>query len=653
MKILNIGVLAHVDAGKTTLTEQILHQTGILAQAGSVDQGTTVTDSLEIERRRGITVKAAAVSFTVGDLKVNLIDTPGHADFIAEVEHSLSVLDGAILIVSAVEGVQAQTRVLMQTLKENRIPTVIFMNKLDRLGADYKKVCQLIRTMLDEHICELTEVVNEGNGAVRIQSADPLKAGWLDTLSLRNDDLLRDFVNEAVISEDRLYRELCRQAKQGNAYPLLAGSAAKGIGVNRLLSCLADFFPVTLPEVVGNSNSNPLSGIVFKIVRSASGERAVFIRLFAGVIQVRNEIPVISQGGEPIFLKVKQLRSLQDGKWLATDRVTAGDIAILTGGNFQVGDVLGAVSDKMKLFSFQKPPIQVKVSAERQEEEAILHNALTELTMEDPFLQYAQDRKAKENTIHVFGKIQQEILAETIVTEYGIKAVFSAPKVMCIEKPVSAGKAVEYIGEAANPFLATVGFRVEPGAEGSGVEYRLEAELGSLLLSFQKAIKETVTEVLREGLYGWPVTDIVVTLTHTGYDSVLSTAKDFRRLVPLVLMTALKRAATDVYEPVSDMQLSIPESSLSKVLSRLAVLESCLQEPEFHGNAVHLNGTIPVRTAELLKVELHSLTKGEGMISFRPGGYMLVNSAVPENQRRQLNPLNRGEYLQQLNNIIS
>lgn len=646
-KILNIGVLAHVDAGKTTLTEQILYRSGIIDQAGSVDEGNTITDSLDIERRRGITIKSAAVSFMLGDLKINLIDTPGHADFISEVEHSLCVLDGVILVISAVEGVQAQTRVLMQTLKEQRIPTILFMNKIDRMGANYQNVYTMIRNLLDEHICEMSSVTEEGRASVRVDPADPDNDGWIETLSGANEDLLHDYIQDIPITRERLLEELRRQTRQGKAYPLFAGSAAKGIGIEALLHALGEFFPVNdAPELQHES----LSGLVFKVIKLPSGERNVYIRLFAGEIRARDEIKVITSNAQITALKVKHLRALQQGKSTSVDLVDAGDIAILITDELKVGDVIGSASDKMRLVNFQKPPIQVQVSAKDPAKEHQLHTALSDLTEEDPFLKYIQDTHTKEHIIHIFGKVQQEILLETIQQQYGIETVFSAPQVICIEKPLHVGEAVEYIEEC--PFYATVGLRVEPGERGSGLQYRLEVELGSLPLSFQKAIKDTVIEVLQEGLYGWSVTDIIVTLTHTGYASPVSTAKDFRSLTPLVLMTALSQAGTEVYEPVNTIQFILPESSLSRVLSRLAALEGTYQEPIFQNKAVHVHGTLPVRMTDLLKAEVHSLTSGEGMLSVKPGGYVKVQSTIPVNKRRQVNPLNRGEYMLYLNKTM-
>ncbi|MDR9854217.1 TetM/TetW/TetO/TetS family tetracycline resistance ribosomal protection protein [Paenibacillus sp. VCA1] len=653
MKIINIGVLAHVDAGKTTLTEQILYQSGVKSRAGSVDRGDTTTDSLDIERRRGITVKSAAVSFWVGDeLKVNLIDTPGHADFISEVEHSLSVLDGVILVISAVEGVQAQTRVLMQTLKQLGMPTLLFMNKIDRMGADYAKVRNMIRSLLDEHICEMNIVENEGCEEVRLQEADPLSARWLETLAAHDDELLRLYAEDVPLTSERLHKELIQQTKDGKAFPLFAGSAAKGMGVKHLLDCLGDFIPSNAATGSKPAEDRPLSGIVFKVVKDRAGERAAFIRLFAGQLRLRDEVQVISRNGPERMLKVKQLQFLQGDKRTAASLVSAGDIAVMTSAELFVGDVIGVRSGRIRDFAFHKPPIQVNVLAEHAQDPTALSHALSALTIEDPFLEYQHDQNTQEHTIRVFGKVQQEVLAETIWEEYGIRVSFSPPRVMCIEKPVACGKSAEFIGEAGNPFWATVGFRVEPGPAGSGLTYNLEVELGSLPLSFQKAIQETVAETLNEGLYGWPVTDITVTLTHTGYASPVSTAKDFRRLVPLVLMDALSRAGTVVYEPVGSARMILPENSLSKVLSRLAQLEGTFQEPDFQGKVAHLNATIPVRTADTLKAELHSLTNGEGMLSIKPVGYAKVRSVFPENERRQLNPLNRGEYLLRLNKIM-
>lgn len=649
MKILNIGVLAHVDAGKTTLTEQFLYKAGITKQAGSVDDGNTATDSLEIEQKRGISVKSAAISFSVDDLKVNLIDTPGHADFISEVEHSLSVMDAAILVISSVEGVQSQTKILMETLQNQRIPTILFVNKIDRVGADYQKICDTIKTTLTENICEMNEVINEGTPTAEIKQVDPEKAGWIETLALYNENLLNDFANDITISSDRLTYELREKTRQGVVYPVFAGSAAKGIGINQLLSSLDDFFPVNFSS---HLNAHDLSGVVYKVAKNPSGTRDAFIRVYEGEIHIRDEVPVTSQDGQSSSIKLKHLRCLKDGKQLPSDHIEAGDMAVLSGSVLKIGDVIGSPSDKTNIFKFHNPPMQVQISTKHYEDDITLYRALSDLTIEDPFLQYYQDPETKENIIHIFGEIQQEILAETLKQQYGMDVMFSSPKVICKEKPVSIGEAVEYMDRKKNLFWATVGFRVEPGDEGSGLQYRLAVELGSLPLAFQKAIKETVIEVLQEGLYGWHVTDIIVTLTHTEYESAITTAKDFRSLVPFVLMNALNKAETNVYEPVNAAQLTLPEFSLSKVLSRLSVLGGTFEDPQFQKGVFHVNGIITVSHSGLLESEFHSLTSGEGTMSVKPGGYIKVGNDIPKGKRRRPNPLNRTEYLLYLNHTM-
>lgn len=227
MKIINIGVLAHVDAGKTTLTEQFLFESGVINEVGSVDKGSTATDSLEIERKRGITIKAAAVSFMVGDVKVNLIDTPGHADFISEVEHSLSVLDGAILVISAVEGVQAQTRILMEALKQQQIPTLMFMNKLDRMGADYKRVSSMIRQFLDERVCEMNTVLNIGSSYVNVIDRED-HSSWLEVLALNSEDLFGAYVAEEKCSEPNAKKGAYPTNKNSTSLPSLCWCSGKG-----------------------------------------------------------------------------------------------------------------------------------------------------------------------------------------------------------------------------------------------------------------------------------------------------------------------------------------------------------------------------------------------------------------------------------------
>ncbi|MFC7484839.1 GTP-binding protein [Luedemannella flava] len=281
MTIVNLGILAHVDAGKTSLTERLLHAAGVIDEVGSVDAGSTQTDTLELERRRGITIRAAVVSFAIGDVTVNLIDTPGHPDFIAEVERSLGVLDGVVLVVSAVEGVQAQTRVLMRALRRLRIPTLLFINKIDRRGADPDRVLADIARRLTPDIVAM--------GAVRDASYRPFGPSdsaftdrLVDLLTEHDDALLADCVNHPP-GYARLRAELAAQTARGLVHPVFAGSAVTGAGVETLMSGIAELLPPATAD-------GPLRGTVFKVERGPAGEKIAYVRMFAGTVRVRDRL---------------------------------------------------------------------------------------------------------------------------------------------------------------------------------------------------------------------------------------------------------------------------------------------------------------------------------------------------------------------------
>ena len=283
---LNLGILAHVDAGKTSLTERLLHHAGVIDEVGSVDDGSTQTDSLALERQRGITIRSAVVSFAVGDLTVNLIDTPGHPDFIAEVERVLNVLDGVVLVVSAVEGVQPQTRVLMRALRRLRIPTLVFVNKIDRGGARDGSVLRELSEKLGLAAVPMGSVGGLGTRAARW---DPYGAsdavftdGLVDALTEHDDALLAAYVDdEGSVSYDRLRRALTAQVAQAGVHPVFFGSAATGAGVDALVTGIAELLPPA-----GGDPDGPLAATVFAIERSA-GAKVAYVRVFSGTLRTR------------------------------------------------------------------------------------------------------------------------------------------------------------------------------------------------------------------------------------------------------------------------------------------------------------------------------------------------------------------------------
>jgi len=289
-KMLNLGILAHVDAGKTTLTERLLYAAGVIDELGSVDAGTTQTDSLALERQRGITIKSAVASFPIGDVVVNLIDTPGHPDFIAEVERVLSVLDGAVLVISAVEGVQAQTRILIRSLQRLQIPTLLFVNKIDRLGARPEVVLQEISQRLKIAIIPMGSVAAAGTRDADFapSGADDavFKARLAELLAEHDDETLVAYLERgANVPYDQLRAELAAQTIRGQVYPVLLGSAITGAGIAPLMAGISEL----LPAADGNADG-PASGSIFKIDRSQSGEKVAYVRMFSGTVHIRDRI---------------------------------------------------------------------------------------------------------------------------------------------------------------------------------------------------------------------------------------------------------------------------------------------------------------------------------------------------------------------------
>lgn len=653
MNIINIGIVAHVDAGKTSLTERLLYETKVIDEVGRVDQGNTQTDSMELERRRGITIKASVVSFLMNDLKVNLIDTPGHADFIAEVERAFSVLDGAVLVISAVEGIQAQTKILMTVLMKLGIPTILFVNKIDRSGARFDTIIQSIKEKLTTNMIPLHAVEQIGTKQAFITEhrfdykQDPAFMEECTELAASNhDELLDSYVNGLNITEDQVKSALLNQIKDAKIYPVLFGSAMTGIGVPELLAGIETF----LPASQNAEDAAPLSGVVFKIERESSGEKIAYIRLFLGSLNVREHVNVSRKRYdgeiETAVVKIKKLHVFMEGKSVQSQKAEAGEFCKVWGfKDIQIGDIIGQWSERIREIHFAAPQLETRIEPVLKEQAHELYQALMDLSEEDPLIQVLRDDFHHDIYIRLFGEVQKEVIETTLREDYSVDVRFAETRIVCIEKPKGVGQAIEIMGAAENPFYATIGFQVEPGESGSGVTYRLGVELGSLPLPFHKAIKDTVYDCLKQGLYGWEVTDIVVTLTHTGYASPVTVAGDCRKSVPLVLMEALHQAGTDVYEPINEFELIVPVPMISKAMFRLSGAGAIFKEPILHRDAYLLTGTLSVAATEDFKRSLHSFTEGEGVLMVKPYGFRKLESNYPTRKRTDFNPLNRKDYM--------
>lgn len=640
MTTINIGIVAHVDAGKTSLTERILYETNVIKEFGRVDSGNTQTDSMELERQRGITIKASVVSFFIDDLKVNVIDTPGHADFIAEVERSFRVLDGAILVISAVEGVQAQTKILMRTLQKLNIPTILFVNKIDRSGANTEKVVKQIKELLSNEASPFYSVENEGTKDARIieyKSYDDC----MERLAPFNESLLESYVNNEIIPDALLRKEIEKQIQQANVFPIFFGSAMTGIGVTELLKNISALIPATK-----SAQDETLSGVVFKIERESSGEKIAYVRLFSGCLHVRKYVDIQRSESLSHKEKIKKMCIFHNGNAVQASTVHSGEFCKVWGlTNIKIGDIIGKRTDYIKDIHFAEPQMEAAIEAVQKERIHDLYAALMELCEEDPLIKVWKDDVHNELYIRLFGEVQKEVIETTLYEKYNLQVTFSNTRVVCIEKPIGIGNSFDVMGEKENPFYATIGFKVERGALNSGITYNLGVELGSLPLAFHKAIEDTVFQTLKQGLFGWEVTDIIVTLTHTGYASPITTASDFRNLTPLVLMDALKQAKTCVFEPINEFELTVPEHAISTAMYKLAAIPATFAEPTLHNDSYHLTGSLPVAKTEDFKRMLHSFTEGEGIFITKPTGFTKLTAPFPTRKRVDYNPLNRKDYL--------
>ena len=617
--ILNLGILAHVDAGKTTLTERLLQTAGVIDSVGSVDAGTTQTDSLALERQRGITIRAAVAAFTVDDVRVNLIDTPGHPDFIAEVERSLAVLDGAVLVVSAVEGVQAQTVVLMRALRRLCVPTVIFVNKIDRVGADPDRVLAAIRSRLSPHVIAMGETRDAGRrdasfvpfATDRHEFVDAL----VNVLVEQDEQLLTAVVDDDLRygCPDDLRIRLAAQTKAAQVHPVFFGSAVTSAGIAALMHQL----PILLPAAGGDPRG-PTWGSVFKVERESTGEKIAYVRLRSGTLGVRERLAI---GGDRTAVVTKVL-VFEGGGVVERPTVTAGQIAKLSGLRVvRVGDVIGNAPRPAGSAAFAPPTLQTAVLARNPAQKGALHSALIQLAEQDPLINVRQDDARRGLFVSLYGEVQKEVLEHTLAADFGIGIDFRETSVICTERVTGTGQALIRLGDPANPYQATMGLRIEPAPVGSGVVFRRAVEVGTIPLyvyktveAFDAAMTDYLRAALRRGVHGWEIADCSVALIESGYTSPGTTAADLRKLTPFVVRAALAEAGTIVCEPIQRFRLDGPADTLSAVLGLLARHRGLPQPPSVSGAWFSVDGDIPAAEVHRVQRQLHAATHGEGVL---------------------------------------
>jgi ribosomal protection tetracycline resistance protein len=417
-----------------------------------------------------------------------------------------------------------------------------------------------------------------------------------------------------------------------------------------------------LLPAAGGDPDGPVSGAVFKVERGPAGEKVAYVRMFSGTVRVRDRVR-LDRGREG---KVTAVGVFERGLAAQRVAVAAGQIGKLWGlAEVRIGDTIGTAARARGGHQFAPPTLETVVTPRRAADRGALHLALGQLAEQDPLINLRQDELRQETLVSLYGEVQKEVIQATLAGDFGVEADFSETTTICVERPVGVGAAVEFLHKDPNPFLATVGLRVEPADAGSGVRFRVEAELGAMPMAFFRAVEDTVRQTLRQGLHGWEVIDVEVVLTHAGYlakhglghqpfnKSISSTGEDFRNLTPLVLMAALGQAGTLVHEPVHRFSLEVPADTLGLVVPMLGRLGAGPQSSTVQGPAALVHGQVPAARVHDLEQQVPALTRGEGVVESAFDHWRPVPGIPPTRPRTDRNPLDRKAYLQRLRRRVA
>lgn len=641
--IRNIGVLAHVDAGKTTLTEQMLFLSGAINNIGSVDKGTSHTDFLDIERQRGISVQSAHTTFYWKGTKINLIDTPGHTDFTAEVERILPALDGAILVISAAEGVQAHTLSLWNTLKSRNIPCLIYVNKIDRIGVDIDAIINELITELGINPVLMQNTINTAEQDANIHpiwkdGSDAERLSMLEPLAEEDESLLEAFIDEKAPEFDNIDKTLIKLTQSGKAQPLFFGCAKNSIGIKEILDGIIKY----LPSPKGDNN-NPFAGVIYKIIHDPILGRAAHIRIFEGILSIRDEI---YNSRLDKYEKVNLVRKANGNSWVDVKELHAGDIGVITGLNESIiGDVLGKEPKKYNIIPISMPLFTTQIKNREEKDYAALAKALQILCSEDPRLDFEWLREEREFHIKIMGWMQIEILIHIIKTRFNIDVEFDDPAVIYKETPSEIGEGYEEY-TMPKPCWAVVRFRIEPGKRGSGVIYKSEVSTDKIKQKYQNEIERTINTALKQGIKGWEVTDIKITLIGDEDHEIHSRPGNFILATPIAIMNGLNNIGTTLLEPIVEMTIKAPDEMLGKIANDLTLMRGSFANPEIENGKFTLQAFVPLATSMDYAIKLTSRSGGKARLSTHFHGYQSVEDNLGKKCKyRGINPLDRSKYI--------
>jgi len=673
----NIGIIAHIDAGKTTTTERFLFCTGRTYRLGSVDDGTTVTDWMEQERERGITIASAAVTCFWREHRINIIDTPGHIDFTAEVQRSLRVLDGGVVVFDAVRGVEPQSETVWRQADRFGVPRICFINKMDRTGADFWRCIDMIRERLgaapvaiqvpigvEAALVGVVDLIDRvglayhdelGRDPDRIDVPEHLRGeverrreALVEAIVETNDDLLVRYLEGEEISPEELRVGLRRATLAGELVPVLCGSALRNKGVQLVLDAIVDYLPSPLdvPAIEGLSPltganalrhadpDEPFSALVFKIVSDPFVGRLAYMRVYSGVLRCHSSVLNSPKGKKE---RIGRLLHMYANHREDIASVSAGDIAAVGGLKFTfTGDTLCDASAPVILESirFPEPVIYVAIEPRTAADEAKMANALRRLAEEDPTFKVRTDENTGQTIISGMGELHLEILVERLMREFRVWAKVGRPQVAYRE---SITRKVRAQGEfsfqrTAKAQYARVVLEMEPLPKGEGFAFRNGVSSEVIPATLIPAIETSVRESLTGGvLGGYPIVDVGVAVVDGTYDEEQSSELAFERAAATAFRKGLEMAAPVLLEPVMCIEVVVPEASTGDVIGDLNVRRGEIAEMErLSGGVQAIRGNVPLSEMFGYATDLRSATQGRGAFTMEFDYYAPVPKEVAE-----------------------
>ncbi|MEH7353615.1 translation factor GTPase family protein [Neobacillus drentensis] len=596
-----IGLFAHVDAGKTTLAEQLLYHTKTIKQRGRVDNQDTFLDNHEIEKQRGITLFAEQAMFSFNQSDYYLIDTPGHVDFSPEMERAIQVMDYAIVIISAVEGIEGHTETVWRLLQQHQVPTFFFINKTDRVGADSTRVLDEIHSHLTSDVFDITETFTQGEMTEEL----------IEFIAERDELLLEQYMDSGY-QPDLWLKAMKMQLNENQFFPCASGSALQDIGIASFLEKL-DLLTTSHYKSV-----EPFAGRVYKIRYDEKGTRITFIKALGGTLKVRDEISYGDQEN-PYWEKITQIRLYSGNKFKTTDKIFAGDIFAVTGlSSASSGDGLGTIKEKAVYEMVSALKSKVLFDSSMNVKDVLRYFNI--LNAEDPALNVFWEERSQEIHIHVMGTIQLEVLKQIVKDRFHFNVSFGEPEILykeTVSSEVTGYGHFEPLGHYAEVHL-----RIEPAERNSGISFENVCHTDHLTVGTQNLIRHHLFEREHHGLLtGSPISDMKITLLTGRAHNKHTSGGDFREATYRALRQGLEKAINVLLEPFYHFKMKMDLDHLGKVLTDIQNAHGSFDPPVTEGTKAVLTGKVPVATFMNYGPEFASITGGKGTMNLVFGGY--------------------------------